>query len=412
MMRYGLLVNSGAANIGDDIQSYAISRFMPRVDVLVNREKLDTFQYGDGTEPVAVLFAAWFMWHKHHWPPSQQIVPGLLGFHNYDRDPDVKARRQYALPIYAHHQFSGIGGQWMRDYGPVGCRDYYTRDILKKEGIDTFFSGCVTLTLPKQPKTKDRGKYIVLVDLNPKVEQKVRQLVGDRYEIRKLSHTIPELKNATWEERTAKVEEYLTIYQNAKYVVTRRLHVALPCLAMGTPVLVIQSLRMNDKNRFKPYKKWLHYCRNNTFLKEGYPDFDFENGTPNKTDYLVTRKKLIRRIRLFFKYCEENSDKPVSFFDKRSYTEEELNRWRIRFMLQALADAESEGKALYKLFTQEKPPLKKQFEAQLLSRVKYPHPDPDALPAEKLQSTAAQLSDILSVYTGTLRKLNDMVSNE
>ena len=179
-MKYGLLVNEQNQNIGDDIQAYAEARFLPRVDVMVDREHLDTFKYGDGTEPVALIMGAWFMWRKYNWPPSNQIVPLNVGYHHFNRNKDIHQSSSYALPIYEEH-YSGCGRQWFKDHGPVGCRDLYTCEIFENAGIPNYFSGCVTLTLPKQKETKDKGKYIVLVDLAPAVEEKVRKLVGDKF---------------------------------------------------------------------------------------------------------------------------------------------------------------------------------------------------------------------------------------
>ena len=352
-MKYGLLVNENNKNIGDDIQAYAESRFLPRVDAIVDRERLDTYQLGDGTEPVALIMGAWFMWRKYNWPPSNQIVPLNVGYHHFDRMEDPVACKAYAAPIW-HEHYAGVGGQWFKDHGQVGCRDMYTQRVLEEAGIPSYFSGCVTLTLPKQPETPDKDTYIVCVDLAPKVEQKVRELVGDRFEIRKTTHSTPNIKGASWEEREARVREYLTLYQNAKYVVTRRLHVALPCLAMGTPVMVIQSIRMNDPNRFEPYKKWLHYCRNTTFLKEGYPDFDFQNGTPNSTKHLKYRKKLEKTISEFVRYCEDNADKPIAFFNSPSYSEQECADWQLNLRQEALTRIRPERVALEQAVSSEK----------------------------------------------------------
>lgn len=351
-MKYGLLVNKSNENIGDDIQSYAEAQFLPKVDVMVDRENLDVFKYGKGTEPVAVIMGAWFMWKKFNWPPAKQIIPLTVGYHHFDREKDVFKSSSYAVPIFSEH-YQGIGGQWFKDHGKVGCRDYHTCEVFDKNGIPNYFSGCVTLTLPKQKKTKDNGKYIVLVDLNEEVEKKVRSLVGDKYEIRKISHTTPKIADATWEERAERVEEFLTLYQNAKYVVTRRLHVALPCLAMEVPVMVIQSVKMNDPNRFDPYNKWLHYARNHEFLKNGYPDFDFQKGTPNKKDYLKTREELTNTIKDFIKHCEENKNKPLEFFVKTTYSDEELYKWRTEFMKNVLLKTHMESKRMHNSLVKE-----------------------------------------------------------
>lgn len=375
-MKYGLLVNKNNQNIGDDIQAYAEAQFLPRVDIQVDRENLDTFRYGDGTEPVALIMGAWFMWYKYKWPPAKQIFPLNVGYHNFDRNKNVLESSSYALPIW-HEHFGGIGGQWFKDYGPVGCRDEYTMGVLEECGIPNYFSGCVTLTLPKQKETPDKGTYIVLVDLNPDVEKKVRELAGDRFEIRTMTHSTPNIKEATWEERAARVEEFLTVYQNAAYVVTRRLHVALPCLAMETPVMVIQSVAMNDPHRFDPYRKWLHYCRNTTFLKQGYPDFDFAGGTTkNKTDYLETRETLTKTMRDWVQYCEDHKDEPASFFDRTTYTDEECMAWQHGMMRDALRRAHVESKKMQKAYKDLKADndgrkiKEKQRKANLPARVK------------------------------------------
>lgn len=346
MIKYGLLVNENNENIGDDIQSYAESLFLPRVDVMVDREHLDTFKYGDGKDPVAIIMGAWFMWHKYNWPPSRQIVPLNVGYHHFNRENDIFSSFSYALPITDEH-YTGIGGQWFKDHGKVGCRDLFTCKVFDKSGIPNYFSGCVTLTLPKQKETKDKGKYIVLVDLNKDVQEKVIELTKGKFEVKTITHTTPNINGSSWKERAKRVEEYLTLYQNAAYVVTRRLHVALPCLAMEVPVMVIQSVKMNDPNRFEPYRDWLHYCRNNEFLKNGYKDFDFTKGTPNKETYKKTRNELTKIIKEFVDYCEENKDKSLSFFDKTSYTDEQLYKWKSEFMKNALERAHQESKIMF-----------------------------------------------------------------
>jgi hypothetical protein len=352
LIKYGLLFNEKNENIGDDIQSYAEAQFLPRVDVICDRENLDTFKYKDGKDPVALIMGAWFMWHKYNWPPSKQIVPLNVGFHHFNREKKLEESSSYAVPMTTEH-YSGVGGEWFKSYGKVGCRDYYTCGVFDSMNIPNYFSGCVTLTLPIQKETKDKGKYIVLVDLNPKVEKKVIKLSKGKFEIRKVSHITKNIAGATWEERVKRVEEYLTLYQNAAYVVTRRLHVALPCLAMGVPVMVIQSVKMNDPNRFEPYREWLHYARNKSFLKNGYPDFDFEKGTPNKDDYVKTREELTKTIKDFIDYCEKNKKQPLEFFDKTTYTDLELYKWKSDLMKRALLKTHLESKKLFVRYIKE-----------------------------------------------------------
>jgi len=345
-MKYGLLLNSGTENFGDEIQSYATAQFLPRVDVAITRETIDNFKYEDGNEPVALIMAAWFMWRKWNWPPSKQIYPLVVGYHHYNRVDNVFKSTKYAIPMYNEH-YNGIGGDWMKAYCPIGCRDEYTVDVLNESGIPNYFSGCITLTLPKQPKRKDAGKYVCLVDLNSKVEAKVRKLIGNKYEIRKYTHTCnyKEQQNLTWDERAKIVKERLTIYQNAKYVVTRRLHVALPCLAIGIPVLVISCKTMNDMNRWEPYYKWVKFHWNNDFLIKG-TNFDFKNGTSNPNIYKKYRNDLIKKCKDYVSYCEKNKNKKVDFFNKTNYTDLEKLIWQNQLMKDLFSKVLREGKKM------------------------------------------------------------------
>ena len=42
-MKYGLLYYKDTDNIGDDIQTYAQSLFLPSIDYIVDRDNIDSF---------------------------------------------------------------------------------------------------------------------------------------------------------------------------------------------------------------------------------------------------------------------------------------------------------------------------------------------------------------------------------
>lgn len=325
-MKYGVLMHKITMNLGDDIQSYALSRFYPHIDYIVDRENLDSFTSKDN-EPVAVIMSAWWMWQKWNWPPAECIVPKLTSMHINEY-----GIRRKASPI-KNEWFEGIGGEYFRQWGPVGCRDMTTVDILKNQNIDCYFSGCVTLTLPKQKETYDKGTYVCLVDLNPELENAAREWLKDSgLEIRKLTHHCDYRKSdATMEERFHVVEDTLTQYQNAKFVVTRRLHVTLPCLAMGTPVISIVDMKdKGNTTRWAPYHDWVHAISEKDF-KEGNFAYDYQNPPANKDDYLSTRNALIKELNDFVaqtKDCEE----PIERIKKTTFTEEEARAWQNKLM--------------------------------------------------------------------------------
>ena len=191
----------------------------------------------------------------------------------------------------------------------------------------------MTLTLPKQKETPDKGTYVCLVDVNPDIEKAARAWLKDSgLEIRKLTHHCDYRRSdATMEERFRVVEDTLTQYQNAKFVITRRLHVSLPCLAMGTPVLSIVD--MNDKGnstRWAPYHDWVHAVSEKDFIA-GQFSYDVHNPPANKEDYLPTRNALIQELTDFVAQTKD-CEGPIERIKKTAFTEEEARIWQNKLM--------------------------------------------------------------------------------
>lgn len=59
------------ANIGDSIQTLAVVQHLPRVDVYLDRDRLDT---SDG-DPCVVVMQGWFSHRPAAWPTSPKIMP-------------------------------------------------------------------------------------------------------------------------------------------------------------------------------------------------------------------------------------------------------------------------------------------------------------------------------------------------
>lgn len=325
-MKYGVLMHTTTMNLGDDIQSYALAQFLPHIDYICTRENLDKFVSKDN-EPVGVIMSAWWMWEKWNWPPARCIYPLLTSMH-----VNTYTIKRKASPI-KEEWLQGIGGDYFKAYGPIGCRDYTTLDYFKKLGFDAYFSGCITLTLPKQPKTKDAGEYVCIVDLDAKLEEKVRELLKPTgLKIRKLTHHCDYRKSdATLEQRFSTVVDTLTTYQNARCVITRRLHVSLPCLAMEAPVICIVDMKdKGNETRWAPYYDWMHKADRNDVLA-GKIDYDFLNPPKNKTLHLDTRNKLAASVTQFVeetKNCKLSTEELV----KTTYTYEEQKEWQHQLM--------------------------------------------------------------------------------
>ena len=163
-MKYGIIVYGNATNIGDDIQSYAASRLLPRVDYYIEREQIDTFR-PEEDEPVIAIVNGWFSHNKLAWPPSPCIHLLFISMHF-----------QISDPLFIGERFlEGIGGDSLREFSPVGCRDTETLQLLERHGIGAYFSACATLTLePVFPKS-DGDPYVLLIDVSSAAEEYARR---------------------------------------------------------------------------------------------------------------------------------------------------------------------------------------------------------------------------------------------
>lgn len=328
-MKYGVLLNKSNVNGGDDIQAYATARFLPHVDYFIDREHIDEFA-SDSGEPVAVIMNAWYMWAKWNWPPSKFIVPKFVGFHYADHQLAV----QPGSPV-KYEFLEGLGGEYLKANGPIGCRDEFTHGRLTDLGIDSYFSGCITMTIPKMPETKDKGSYICLVDLEPKVVKKLKPMLQKQgIEVRVMTHNKKRDPEQSWESRLKFVKDRLTVYQNARCVVTKRLHCALPCLALEVPTFIIKE--MTDDIRWTPYYDFLYRSTVTDFMKDNY-EYDFLNPPANKDLYKPYREELIRSCEEFVREMEQET-RSVDELCKTTYTPQELINWRHDVMKKAMDD--------------------------------------------------------------------------
>lgn len=329
-MKYGILWRKTTKNIGDDMQSYAASVWLPSVDYQVDIEALDQFESEDD-EPVATIMSAWYMWAKWNWPPSKYVYPCWIGLH-YN---DLLRHRGRGMPSKFEY-LTGPGLEYLKKYEPIGCRDPYTQDRMNELGVKNYFSGCITLTLPRRDLPKPEREYVVLVDVGKEVEKAVRkQLEGTGIDVKVLAPTRKERStNMSWEERKAQVEEYLATYQNAKCVLAFRLHCSLPCLALETPLLLV---RPNfDSIRFQPYKDWMHKAYPEQVINGEFRDFML-NPPKNPDNYKPVREQLIKTVTEFVEQAKKETRK-ASELVRTTYTDLELMEWQNKTMKQTLAN--------------------------------------------------------------------------
>ncbi len=124
--------------------------------------------------------------------------------------------------------------------GIIGSRDRFTFEILKKNGLNTLYTGCPTLFL--DTKNVHEGDYVLFsfgrVNFHKQVYYankiaKNHKVIGIVHEKGRKEM----VKAAGWKlpivSYNGDMELYLSYFKNAKYVVTGRLHGVLPALAYG-----------------------------------------------------------------------------------------------------------------------------------------------------------------------------------
>ncbi|NWA73462.1 polysaccharide pyruvyl transferase family protein [Serratia proteamaculans] len=237
-------------NLGDYVQSTAAKQFIPSVDTFIPRDHMNSYS-GD---PVKMIMNAWYMDIPENFPPSNDIEPLYVSIHINSTIVD----KIFSPAAIAH----------FKKFQPIGCRDFYTRDLLISKGIDAYYSGCMTLTLGQKYKRDNITDDVYFIDVmydSMTIPELVRQplrfgkriLNGRAFEF---SHRTKVLKkyfdrelinNAKFEtqiipyisarEGFRLADDFLKRLANAKLVVTSRIHTALPCLAMGTPVIFVNG---------------------------------------------------------------------------------------------------------------------------------------------------------------------------
>ena len=315
-MKYGLMSYKYTINLGNEIQSIASRRFLPEIDCYVDHEKLNEF---DEAEDVKLIMNGFYLDCFDAWPPTRNINPLLISMHFRNND-DIKKVL-----------FSDESKDFLNDFGPVGCRDLHSVDFLNDNGVEAYFSGCLTLTLDSGSRKgfDDEIEDYIVVNLdNPeeilpflksKTDKKIYVINQDfqpDYATAFPGQIGRSLYNFTSyytvDEKFYLAENLLKVYENAGCVITDRLHCALPSLALKTPVLLFNS-RQNQE-RFNGLNNLLLTSTVKEY-KDNYNIFDVNNPPENSDEYLGLRKDLIKRCRKFTGHIND------SYYTVRSYNE-------------------------------------------------------------------------------------------
>lgn len=156
-MKKGLMVSFPCArgrafvckNIGDYIQSVAAKQFVEDFDEYIQQEEANNY-FPEDKRKIKLIMNGWFQWRAENWPPSEYVYPLLISMH--------------ISPLKEREILTEAGINFLKQYGPVGCRDLGTKKMLDRVEVPCYFSGCLTLTLGEKyyvPLSERKGVYFV-----------------------------------------------------------------------------------------------------------------------------------------------------------------------------------------------------------------------------------------------------------
>ena len=182
----------GAENLGDLLQTAALVRLLGKSRVV----------FRDEPNP--------------YWQDYGPCVAAGMLFAPFDHDG---SRVHFAGINYPVHLMDGRMREWMRlSPWPIGLRDPVSHKGFVENGWNAEMVGCATLTLPKYDGARS-GEIFVDAQGNEG-----------------FTHQIPA---KPFVEKWRLAVEAIHRYSRAALVTTTRMHVALPCVAMGTPVVYV-----------------------------------------------------------------------------------------------------------------------------------------------------------------------------
>ena len=331
-MKYHLLAVSKSKklkslNIGDYIQALAASKYYPKIDGFIDRdEELKSY---DG-EPTKVIMNGWYMQNPENWPPSAKIHPLFVAFHINSSVKDIFT--------------SSESIQYLKHFEPIGCRDTFTLELLKSEGVKAYFSGCMTLTLGKKIAKTQKGKSIYIVDPIIKITFSFSQFLSSLFYFlghvrgvirlywkKKILENVNPIrriialagylqtyskvfdKNILFDAqyicqedeyylkgfvddtaRLKEAERLVMDYSKAGMVITNRIHCALPCLGLGTKVIYLSNKDVPETNKcrlggLEDLFNVVEYTNNKLFPKfECKSLLSLDNCPENMKDVLIS----------------------------------------------------------------------------------------------------------------------------
>jgi hypothetical protein len=249
-MKYGRMI-LGAGNIGDQAQLIGLDALYAAMDIpkedLVDLtfKELHTYR---GEKIICPIYGCWISKQStleyaryHH--PSPDIIPVFLGIFAADFGiPDTLSK------------FLKKNGDL-----PILCRDEFSVNVFRKKGYRAVFWGCLSLltqatglSLSKKDTVFYEAPALSHGHINSLIPELIRHhakvLLPGQDIMDDAQHMMLSAKDRNAHEYALMSQREALLAERAEYVIATSMHLALPCIAMGIPVLYLSPDARSPRN--------------------------------------------------------------------------------------------------------------------------------------------------------------------
>lgn len=166
-------------------------------------------------------------------------MPVFIPLLNYHENGIAGMFSSRIIPVFISYTTPAIAlepieVQYLKQYAPIGCRDEHTFQLLRRYGIQAYMNGCITALFPRRVQPEKAITFIV------DAEPELMAVIPD--EIKKEAIVLSHLVSGQISDTLGEATKFYQRYRNeAAMVITARLHCAVPCAAMGIPVVFAKN---------------------------------------------------------------------------------------------------------------------------------------------------------------------------
>lgn len=131
--------------------------------------------------------------------------------------------------------------RYFKKYEPILCRDELTKKTLISYGVEAYLTGCLSVAFPKRDECsmEKRDKYY-FVDVREQFLGLVPEKIRRNAVYKSQNLYLDEVSTDSMEQGDEMAWKLMEEYRNnAKMVITSRLHCMTPCMAMGIPTIAV-----------------------------------------------------------------------------------------------------------------------------------------------------------------------------